>query len=98
MADPERVAIRVHGVVQGVGFRPFVFGLAERYRLSGFVRNRVGDVLIEVKGERAALDDFLGALTGRPPELARIDAVEAAAIAVREEAGFRIDESDLAAA
>ena len=46
----ERRAILVRGIVQGVGFRPFVFKLAERLHLHGFVRNQTGDVQIEVEG------------------------------------------------
>jgi hydrogenase maturation protein HypF len=91
----DRRVLFVHGVVQGVGFRPFVHALASRYGLTGFVRNRVGDVIIEVQGAPAALDDFVGAL--QPPAPARVDAVECSAIAVRAEEGFRIEASDEAA-
>ena len=47
----ERREITVQGIVQGVGFRPFVHGLASQYQLNGFVKNRAGSVLIEVEGE-----------------------------------------------
>src|SRR4051794_28557161 len=43
----ERRAITIEGVVQGVGFRPYVYGLAARFALAGFVKNRSGGVLIE---------------------------------------------------
>ena len=69
----ERRAIAVSGTVQGVGFRPFVFGLASRFALHGFVKNRAGSVLIEVEGEAQSLDEFLTELTTRPPPLAQID-------------------------
>jgi hydrogenase maturation protein HypF len=69
----ERRAIAVQGVVQGVGFRPFVYGLASRLELSGFVKNRLGGVLIEVEGDVRSLDHFLTELATRPPPLARID-------------------------
>ncbi len=69
----ERRAIAVYGTVQGVGFRPFVFGLASRLALHGFVKNQTGGVLIEVEGEARSLDHFLKELTTRPPPLARID-------------------------
>lgn len=68
----ERRVIVIHGIVQGVGFRPFVFGLASRLQLRGFVKNRVGGVLIEVEGEAPSLDSFLTELAARPPALARI--------------------------
>jgi len=68
----ERRAITVQGVVQGVGFRPFVFALASRLGLSGFVQNVVGGVLIEVEGDAVTLDRFLNELTSNPPSLALI--------------------------
>ena len=55
----DRRAIAISGIVQGVGFRPFVHGLATRLRLSGFIRNVTGGVLIEVEGEPQVLDRFL---------------------------------------
>ena len=63
----ERRAIAVHGVVQGVGFRPFVYGLASRLGLRGFVKNQTGGVLIEVEGEARSLDRFLAELAASPP-------------------------------
>ncbi len=57
-----RRAIDVSGIVQGVGFRPFVYDLATRLGLNGFVRNRTGGVLIEVEGEAHSLDRFLAEL------------------------------------
>ena len=69
----ERRAIAVQGVVQGVGFRPFVCGLAASLRLTGFVKNCVGDVLIEVEGDATSLDTFLKQLSTHPPPLARIE-------------------------
>ena len=54
----QRRAIEISGIVQGVGFRPFVYTLAARHNLGGFVRNRAGLVVIEVEGEAAALDLF----------------------------------------
>ena len=72
----DRRAIAVSGIVQGVGFRPFVYDLATRLGLNGFVRNETGGVLIEVEGESDSLDRFLGELTSSPPPLARIDEVQ----------------------
>jgi len=69
-------AISVSGIVQGVGFRPFIYELATRIGLKGFVRNQTGNVWIEVEGEPDALDRFLTELTRQPPPLARIDEVQ----------------------
>lgn len=71
----ERRSIAVQGIVQGVGFRPFVHALARRLCLAGFVKNRAGDVLIEVEGESAALEHFLARLTAESPPLARIEKI-----------------------
>jgi hydrogenase maturation protein HypF len=67
--------INVFGVVQGVGFRPFVYRLAGEYSLSGWVRNTSGSVEIEVEGEEAALNDFIAALKIEAPPVAVITSV-----------------------
>ncbi|HVP12085.1 MAG TPA: carbamoyltransferase HypF [Phycisphaerae bacterium] len=72
-AAMERRAIAIRGTVQGVGFRPFVYGLATKLGLRGFVKNQTSGVWIEVEGESAALDQFLDHLRTRLPPLARID-------------------------
>ena len=70
-----RCAIDVRGLVQGVGFRPFVHGLARRFELGGFVYNGAGGVHIEVEGEEAAIEGFLDQLRGAPPVPARIASI-----------------------
>jgi hydrogenase maturation protein HypF len=69
----ERRRFRVRGVVQGVGFRPFVFGLAQRQGLGGFVLNDGNGVVIEAEGAPATLDGFAASLRDEAPELARVD-------------------------
>ncbi|TVP69482.1 MAG: carbamoyltransferase HypF [Rhodobacteraceae bacterium] len=71
--------IRVRGQVQGVGFRPFVWALAKRLGLRGWVLNDAGGVLIEAAG--AGLDAFVHALRDEAPPLARIDAIEVSPLA-----------------
>jgi hydrogenase maturation protein HypF len=73
-----RTQVRVKGLVQGVGFRPFVYGLAVRLGLSGWVLNDGAGVSVEVQGSGDNLAAFLAALRGEAPPLARIDTVEAA--------------------
>ncbi|WP_374686201.1 carbamoyltransferase HypF, partial [Promineifilum sp.] len=75
----DTVGLRLHitGVVQGVGFRPFVYGLAQRLALTGWVRNTSSGVDIEVDGPAGALADFAAALRDELPPLARIDSLEA---------------------
>lgn len=90
----DRRAIAVSGIVQGVGFRPFIFGLASRLGLNGFVRNQAGGVLIEVEGEPHSLDRFLAELTSGPPPLARLDEVRWASRLSRGDPQFRIEPSE----
>lgn len=71
----QRRAIHLTGVVQGVGFRPFVWRLAQREQLHGWVCNDSGGVRIEVQGDVAALGRFVDALRGEAPPLARIDGI-----------------------
>lgn len=75
-----RRRIRVTGVVQGVGFRPFVYSLAHGSGLTGVVRNRGDGVEIEVQGPAALVDRFGDRLIGQPPPLARIDTVDVDAL------------------
>ena len=65
----EAVGLRIHitGIVQGVGFRPFVYGLARRYGLTGWVRNTSSGVDIEADGPAGALADFTAALRDELP-------------------------------
>ncbi len=90
----QRQAIRVRGTVQGVGFRPFVYRLAARHGLAGWVRNRSGDVAIEVEGPPAALAAFLAALRAEAPPLARIEALEVAELPAVGASGFMIRASE----
>ncbi|MDQ3815337.1 MAG: carbamoyltransferase HypF [Armatimonadota bacterium] len=69
----ERRRMMVQGIVQGVGFRPFVYGLARRHDLVGRVNNDAAGVTIEVEGEPEALDGFLRAVRDEPPPLAQIE-------------------------
>jgi len=75
--SPDRAAyrLRVTGLVQGVGFRPFVHRLALRHQLGGWVRNTTGDVQIAVEGAPAELEAFVAELRQEAPPLARIEAV-----------------------
>jgi hydrogenase maturation protein HypF len=90
----ERRAITVDGIVQGVGFRPFVYALASRLQLSGFVRNQSGRVLIEVEGSCAALDTFTSELRASAPPLAQIDAISSQPRAPCGDDRFRIETSE----
>ena len=69
--------IHISGIVQGVGFRPFVYGLATRLALKGWVRNTSAGVDIEVDGDKGVLDAFVKALRNEAPSLSQIDELTA---------------------
>lgn len=71
----ERYRITIKGIVQGVGFRPFVYQLAKRYGLTGWVSNTSQGVLIEVEGEKVELTAFVQALSQEAPPQAVVESV-----------------------
>ncbi len=85
--------LHVRGVVQGVGFRPFVHRLALRHGLAGEVRNESGEVRIEIEGEATSLDRFIAELRSGAPPLARIDALDTSAAAPSGRGAFVIGAS-----
>jgi hydrogenase maturation protein HypF len=75
---PEKNGLRIRagGIVQGVGFRPFIFNLAERNQLTGWVKNTSSGIEIELAGGQPALQSFVESLRTELPPLARIDWLE----------------------
>ncbi len=93
-SELQRQRLLVRGVVQGVGFRPFVYGLAMRLGLGGLVGNNSAGVFIEIEGPPEALAAFAAALHTEAPPLAQIDAVTVEALAIQGETDFTIVHSD----
>jgi hydrogenase maturation protein HypF len=91
-----RVAVRVHGTVQGVGFRPYVYRLAAELELGGFILNDERGVLLEAEGEPARVEAFLRRLPAEAPPLASVERLERSEITPRGEAEFEIRESERA--
>ncbi|HEY6713331.1 MAG TPA: carbamoyltransferase HypF [Rubrobacter sp.] len=89
----ERRGIAVRGIVQGVGFRPFVFALARRYGLSGTVRNDAEGVRIEVEGAPEDLERFVRQLQEDSPPLAVVESVFWQPLPTLGDREFRIEES-----
>jgi hydrogenase maturation protein HypF len=83
----------VRGIVQGVGFRPFVYNLAHSLGLNGYVFNSSAGVTIEIEGEEAGLVAFVDTLRAEPPHLAAIASIAVADIAACGGTGFAILES-----
>ena len=82
------------GIVQGVGFRPFVFRLAEELRLAGSVRNTAAGVIIHIEGAGEAVEEFGRRLEAEAPPLARMTSVKARELEPVGESVFRIIESE----
>ncbi|MEJ2008110.1 MAG: carbamoyltransferase HypF [Acidobacteriota bacterium] len=93
MINRNRKRIQVRGIVQGVGFRPFVYHLAQRFKLAGFVCNTPDGVLIEAEGSGDALSGFLGELSSNCPPLAKVNGVASIDIEALGESEFVIRDS-----
>jgi hydrogenase maturation protein HypF len=85
-----RIRVCVHGVVQGVGFRPFVYTTAVTLGLSGSVRNDSAGAVIELEGDDRDIGEFVTRLFDRPPPLAVIESIEKQEIPVVGGTGFTI--------
>src|SRR5215216_6516055 len=85
-----RARVRVEGIVQGVGFRPFVHALAGRLGLAGLVGNDAGGVFVEVEGAAETVERFLEALATEAPPLAVIERLTATPLAPTGGHGFAI--------
>ena len=91
----ERHEVAVRGVVQGVGFRPFVYRLALEEGLAGFIGNDTDGVTIEIEGPRASLESFLARLRSDAPPLSRIDSITVREAKPIGDTGFRIVASEV---
>jgi hydrogenase maturation protein HypF len=91
-----RLQLQIRGVVQGVGFRPYVYNLAHRYGLAGFVLNSPRGVFIEIQGDPATVESFVTALPAEAPPLVRIAAIVRTEIPATGDSDFAIHESDAA--
>lgn len=85
-----RLHFLIEGIVQGVGFRPFVHRQAARLGLSGWARNTAAGLELELEGPKAALDDFQNILRTAPPPLAVIEKVQVQPVPPTGERGFSI--------
>jgi hydrogenase maturation protein HypF len=95
MASPlEGRRLRIRGIVQGVGFRPFVFNLAQRHRLTGSVMNSPCGVEITVEGAASVIDAFVSELRERTPPAARVDDIAMERVTPVGVTDFQIQDSE----
>ncbi|MBI5048500.1 MAG: carbamoyltransferase HypF [Deltaproteobacteria bacterium] len=88
-----RIRISVSGIVQGVGFRPFVFKCAKEKGLAGFIKNKTDGVIIEVQGNEDNLKAFLNSIVADHPPLASIADIKMSEIPIAEDTDFVIKDS-----
>jgi hydrogenase maturation protein HypF len=86
----KRFLIEVAGIVQGVGFRPYIFRLADRLRLSGFVNNNSDGVSIEIEGNEDSIQKFIATLKFQPPPLSQVIRIDVREISKKDETQFQI--------
>jgi hydrogenase maturation protein HypF len=87
---PQRIQVRLTGIVQGVGFRPFVYNLAQRLNLAGYVLNDSLGLIAEVEGDDDAIAAFLQALETEHPPLAWIQDRTLSSLPLNGDREFRI--------
>ena len=91
----KRMQISASGLVQGIGFRPYIYNLATRFSLSGFVQNDSSGVFIDVEGCDSSVDEFLACLTKSPPPHAIIENIHYTTLPPKGHKSFIIEESAL---
>ncbi|MBN1759690.1 MAG: carbamoyltransferase HypF [Chitinispirillaceae bacterium] len=94
MRDSRTVRIFITGLVQGIGFRPFIYNLAGRFGIRGYVRNGANAVEVLAGGTGNALDEFIRNIETSPPPLARIDSIRHEEAGEAPGAGFQILQSE----
>lgn len=90
----EALDIQVKGIVQGVGFRPFVYRLAKKYLIDGWVLNATDGVFIHAEGETKLLDEFVVELSENPPAASRVEEVTLKEVPLEDFDSFEIRFSD----
>ncbi len=86
-------SLKVQGIVQGVGFRPFVYQLANQYGIKGEVANTSSGVIIDIEGTRKNIDPFCIDLTEKSPPLAHITSISVHKKSVKGFTDFTITKS-----
>lgn len=85
--------IKLQGIVQGVGYRPFIYNTALKYGLSGYTANKGGDLVIHIEGTEEQIEDFCEFIYTKIPIGAEIHCIEKAEVEVEDAEGFRINQS-----
>jgi len=89
-----RKRFRINGIVQGVGFRPFIYNQANQYKLKGTVSNSADGVIIEVQGFGENIDNFSNAISSEAPPISLISNIQTNEIPLKSESNFSIVQSE----
>ncbi|HEX3028070.1 MAG TPA: acylphosphatase, partial [Clostridia bacterium] len=89
----DRYLIKVNGIVQGVGFRPFIYNLAKSLSLNGWVNNTAEGVIIDVEGDKPVLDAFVSRISEEAPPLSLIRDISVRMQPIANYSSFEIRES-----
>ncbi len=95
MNQPSAYRVLINGIVQGVGFRPFIYNLAIRYDLKGWVKNTSGGVVIEICGPKDDLDEFISSVISEAPPLSKIESLDYESISPDGYGTFQIHHSQV---
>lgn len=90
----DAVDIHVKGIVQGVGFRPFVYRMAKKYLINGWVLNAADGVYVHAEGESKLVDEFIMELSDNPPAASRVEEIDIKEVPLEDFDGFEIRFSD----
>ena len=90
----DAVDIHVKGIVQGVGFRPFVYRTAKKYLINGWVLNTADGVYIHAEGESKLVDEFIMELSGNPPAASKVEEIDIKEVPLEDFDSFEIRFSD----
>jgi hydrogenase maturation protein HypF len=90
-----RYIIHIYGIVQGVGFRPFVYNSAGELKLGGYVRNVGASVLIDVEGDASEVRSFINKVVKSPPPLAEIEKISIRKLEIEGYKSFEIMKSSV---
>lgn len=93
-SEVKRFRLEIKGVVQGVGFRPFVYSIAKKFDVKGFVGNESSGIFVEIEGEENLLNEFVEYLKTNAPPLSHISEIASQTIELKNDTDFQIIESE----
>jgi hydrogenase maturation protein HypF len=91
--DKKRYIVKIYGIVQGIGYRPYIYKVAKELNIKGWVNNYDSSVVIDMEGRKEEIKEFLFKIVKKPPELAKVQKTEVIKINPKGYKSFEIKES-----